>query len=424
MNIWHFITFAGGAIAAKALALISLPIMLCCLSQSEVGFFALGNSFLAFLAALLGLGLRQLFAIDFVHLDEQARRTYVATVCSVYIVCAVFLCTVFFIFQRSIAQLFFAESVSRLLWIILIAQAFFSFFQEFFIQILIFNRQAAMATQYQLFFSAAPIAGTLVAVYWFPTGGAVLMSNAVCIVFVSLYAAYALRAWGFSWCMPRRHEIQDLVMRSFIFLPTTLAAWFLASSGRAFLAHAVQKSAVAIFSLAETFGTTMQLVILQPFANVFVPERLHLYVKGDVISRDRETKIFMVRGMGVLFVLVISGYFFCMPLARRFIPAAYQDAVFYALIFALGNIFLFGTYCATVLIQFLRHKIFLASIPLGLSLVQMVLGYPCARYGGIEGVVMLMVALQASHYVLTLFINHYLTATVVARDASVHDTTP
>jgi O-antigen/teichoic acid export membrane protein len=168
--IKNFFIYSFGNIVLRSITALFIPILLSILSPSEYGLFSLVNNFSNILAIALGLGLRQVFFIEFFHHDIAGRKKMVNEVLILYITIATPIALLLFSQTGRMNHYLFCDAASVKLIALSLFYWFIFFFAELFYQILRYQSKALKLTVIQTTAALTTAILNLVNIYFFGLG--------------------------------------------------------------------------------------------------------------------------------------------------------------------------------------------------------------------------------------------------------------
>lgn len=405
----QFCIYVLGSLAVRGINGFLMPFVLGKLSPDEYGMLALIMSAIAVISPIMGLGLRQVLAIEYFHATGPQRLRLIKTMIRMYVVCAIpinicFLCVSFY-------AGYCATRYTFLLVLFACCIAFVSFFVELLYQLLRYEQYVLSLTAIQLMSAAITGVLTLMGLYvWHLSLASVLLGQAAGAFFccmVGLYCYYQAHMHTHTPERMTRTTFTYYLWYGIAFIPSMLFSWLLASSDRWFLARYATLHDVGIYAVADMGSQLFQALVLNAWAGAYLPALLSAYQQHPdrLLARERTNLLCMVVCMVVGGIGLGIGAWLCTPLLCRVIPSSYHTAIFYAWQLLAGQLFLFGSYFACCLIQFSRRRYFLGfglCIP---AAINMILNYLLIPRYGLAGCTYATVTAYAIYFLITLCYN-------------------
>lgn len=370
-TVKNFLISSCGALVLRGISVLLAPFTMKILSPAEYGLVNLASTTIYITVALIGLGLRQVFGIEYFHTTSAGRRTMVNDIMIIYLVIAVPLLCLAAYHLPLINQWLFVGQASSSFLMVLAITCFIYFFVELVYQILRYRTQALQLTILQITIGLITVACNIIFLYycaWGPVG--MLLGNLVgmmMVLFFSIYTYITNRCYAHINMRAALAKTSFYLKTGLPFIPYMLFSWVLSSGDRLVLAHYATLHDVGIYSLADTFAQLFQLMILNPMLGSYIPDVLKKFSENadNLIAVEQWNQKIMVRALIGLGLLMVLSYSVCLPLLRIIIPVKYHEVFKYILLILLGQLFLLGHYFLANLIHF-KKKIYFAPIALSL----------------------------------------------------------
>lgn len=409
-----FALYAIGSLSVKGLSVVTLPLVMSMLHSTEYGMLALTYSFISIATAVLGLGLRQLFAIEYFHTTSIERHAMANDMIILYLLVATPLTTYALLNPTLINQLVFNNTATNLLIRLCILNCFAFFFVELFYQALRYRMHAKRLTTLQILYAAISTACSCILLYASNLGAcSMLAGNLMGMILVCSIGTHAYLTAGCKKFINLQATIAKAtyyLKLSLPFIPTVLCGWILASSDRFVLARYATLHDVGIYSVADTVAQMFQLLVLYPLSGAYLP---HLFAqfaqhKNNLVVAEQRNKKIMYLSMAGIAAAATCGYVLCKPIAYAVLPVRYHEAVHYMLLLLYGQIFLLGSYFACALLQYQKKTVFLAASLAVPAVANIGANILLAPHYGIMGCVGATVACYAFYFAIVLAYNYYL----------------
>jgi len=405
--IKNFSLYASASFINRVISLFSVSYVLFSLGTQELGFLSLVNNFIAFVATVIGCGLRQVLGIEFYHSDSSQRMELINDIIVVY--CAVAIPSLLFIIGLK-KYFFLSNNLAPLFFYIALLHAFLFFFSELFLQLLTYHKCAFYYGFLQIFSSLCVviISGILIFKQWGIAG--VIIGNFAGIIVLNICALYTYKKLEFNKFLSGKRTFKKLffyIQSGMPFLPALMSNLVLLSANRWVLAYFQPLSEVGIYSIIESLNACFTLFILNSLGNAYVPELLEQFShnRANFLEVDRENKKYMwICMLGGFFVLMI---FFCVMYwaPSSLVPSKIKNIIFLALISLSGHIFLMGTYFSSCIIQFLKYTWFLSSTLMVCAIATCCMSIVFVSYFGIYGAVYASCFSYGIYFFIILFYN-------------------
>jgi O-antigen/teichoic acid export membrane protein len=412
--IKNFLIYSFGSIILRSISILLAPITLTLLSPSDYGLLSLVMSFTNIFVVFLGLGLRQVFSIEFFHHDEVGQKKIINDILAIYAVVSVPLIILMLFNLPSINSYIFMGAANNILISISLLFCFLYFFVELFYQVLQYQSKALQLTLLQTSIALITISCNLLFLYIFRYGVEGLMIGyiigMIIVFFIALYNYIKNNYWNTFQFKKNIAKTSYYLKLGFPFMPSILFGWILSSGNRWFLARYASLHDVGIYALADTFSSLYQMIILYPMSGAYLPYLFKKYAdnKHDLINVETWNKKNMHISMLCMAILITLGYIACKPLAYKILPIKYYDAINYVWLILISNIFLMGTYFASSFIQYHKKTYFLAFALCIPALINIMLNFLLVKFFAIYGCVIASLFSYISYFMITLFYNNYL----------------
>ena len=415
--IKNFFIYSFGNIILRGISLFLAPITLTILNPSDYGLLALVNSFTSILAIFLGLGLRQVFSIEYFHHDSFSRRGMINDIISIYLFISIPALIMLGSFISLINQYIFLNSASYALIVISLVFCFIYFFAELFYQVLRYQEKAWYLTLLQTSIALLTIGLNLFFLCVLKWG--VLSMIASYALGTLIACLIALKAYyqkiGLSNFYPTKSlkKMGYYLKFGFPFIPGVLFGWILASGDRWVLARYATLHDVGIYSLADTFGQLYQLLVLIPMSGSYLPHLFKRFAdnKDNLASVEHWNRKNMYISMIGMSGLITGGYLILKPFLHWFLPIKYHESIDYIWFILMGYVFLMGTYFASSLIQFHKKTYFLAFSLFIPAIFNIILNIILIPYMAIYGCVIATLASYIVYFLITIWYNNFLLKT-------------
>jgi len=412
--IKDFFMYSCGAIFLRAITLFLAPIILRTISPEEYGALALINSFIAILAPIIGLGLRQVLTLEYFHHTGVNRQQLVNEIIIIYLcVCAPIVGSLYAM-RIPLQQYFFSQHINDHILLLALTQTCIYFFVELLYQLLSYGRKVRTLIGLQMSIALLTISCSLLFVLKLNYGitgvlSAQCIGSSVTTCF-GIYCYYTNQYHTFLSFTTSVKKTFYYIRYGLPFLPGILFAWLLASGNRWFLVHYGTLHDVGIYAITDTFAQLFQVLILLPWSASYLPYILTQYAqnKQGLLIVEQRNQMIMCTAMISVTLIIMCAYISCTPLLMWLLPATYHPAIQYIWPLLMGYVFLLGSYFASSLIQFHKKNCFLAfafCIPAALNGILNCLLIP---HFGLYGCTSATLVSYAIYFIIVLRYNHRL----------------
>lgn len=407
----QFLIYAAGSIVQRALSFVTYPFLIQYLAPAQMGLVALSNSFIAIVSVLIGCGLRQLYVAECIHISENEQRALLADIVGLYMLVAIIITTILLTWYGIFNKIFFAGASDFALYLMMVIQCGILFFVELFYQILTFQGRSLLLNVVQLIVGAATPLLLILCIAKQPHALMYMM------VIVGITACVAFYALVFLW---RTKIFQDIstgritnlwlsyLKRGAMFVPTVLAGWLFSSIARWCLAGYSSLDQVGVYAIAEMSGVVIQILLLQSLAASYLPQTLLRFAQGNPKAVERINMQFMGAMMAFLTLILSLGYWLGSSSLYALLPVAYRPALPYGLIIGYAHVFLAGSYCTTIYMQYCKRMDLLVWIIGITTAVLGIISFLLIPYHAIAGASWTLLIAYAFYFTLTLGCNYLL----------------
>lgn len=412
--IKDFLVYSCGAVFLRAVTLFLAPIILRTISPKEYGVLALINSFVAIVAPIVGLGLRQVLTLEYFHCTVSNRQQLVNEIIVAYLFFCVPICALLYGMRGALQACFFAEPLHDFLVVLALIQVSAYFFVELVYQLLGYERKARVLIGLQMVVALMTIVCSLVFVLKLGCGiGGILAAQCVgsCIaIFFGIYCYGVGQYYRFLFCASIIKKAVYYIKYGLPFIPGMVFAWLLASGNRWFLARYGTLHDVGIYAIADTFTQLFQVLVLLPWTVSYLPYILTSYAHNqqDILAVERRNQMLMSIAMVSVALLIVCAYICCTPFLKWILPVAYHPAIAYIWPLLMSYVFLLGSYFASSLIQFHKKNYFLAFAFCIPAVLNSILNYCLIPHFGLYGCTSATLISYAVYFCIVLGYNHCL----------------
>lgn len=411
----NFIRYATTSLFCRGLTFLIAPITISFLSPKEFGLLSLTNSFVVIIGIITNLGLRHVLLLEYVHHTQKEQTRLVSNLIVTYFIIALPIFIFLFINQSNINHYFFCNQSSASLITISLAFCFFSFFVEFFQQLLQLQTKISLSTKLHLTSASCSIILIIIFIVFFKMG----IVGIILAQLLGTIAAYSHHFWckiKHVFCWSNFDELKKTTTYylkiGLPFIPGMLSNWIMASGDKWFLARYSSIENVGIYTLADACGSLFHIIVSNSLAAIYVPFLLKKFSahKENINKLETKNKQIMAISLIVAFIVVTIGYFITKPILYRILPQSYTISVQYIWFTFVGYILLMGTYFASILIQFHKRSLFLACSLIIPASCNCILNRLLIPQYAIYGSLIATISSYLVYFVITIAYNYYLSA--------------
>ncbi len=318
----QFGVYSAGAIILKAMSAGSWMFLIHWISPAEFGQLALLNQLLFFLPIVLGLGLRQVLAIE--YFGVNCPWTLIFQLSWIYIILSGPVTLILLWRAQNLNLWLFANQLPLGSLKMTILTGSLIFWSELLMQLWRFQNRAISLTLFQLSLGIVLIVGT-----WY--FGYICQFGIIAIVQAQFltYLLAAIGAWVAWWpqrtnfVWPSLSTIMHYLKIGLPFIPNLIFAWLIIACNRLMLNWHATITDVGIYSLAENISLLFQALVTQPLMHTYLPHLFQTFSQNQssLIALDqRNTKIAtyliasMLIGLPVLYLVGRPILKICLPI--------------------------------------------------------------------------------------------------------------
>lgn len=391
--IKNFFIVSFGSLMLRGISIALVPFTLNMLSPSDYGLLSLFTSFNTILIAILGLGLRQSFYLEYFHCQAEERKNMTNSIVGIYLLIATPLTFILFAAYPIINHALFCNAATPFLIALSLGYCFLFFFVELFYQHLQYESKALPLTILQTAIALITFVLTIFFVYRMQLGVQGVLLSSLCSVTLACgvggYHYIKARYFDSFTFQQSRQDIAFHLRQGIPFIPGVLFAWILSSGDKWVLAQYSTLHDVGIYAVADAFSQLFYVVILYPLSGSYLPWLFKQFAsnKKNIAILEHNNKKIMYNSMFGLASLITIGYMFGKPILYWILPSKYHEAILYIWLILMGNVFWMGTYFACALIQYHKKSYFLGlaiclpaflNIGLNVALISTLGTYGCA----------------------------------------------
>lgn len=361
-----FFIFSFGSLMLRGISIFLAPITLTMLNPSDYGLLSLFTSFNNIFIAILGLGLRQVFYLEYFHCEQEQRKQMTNTIIGIYILIATPITLIFFALYPLINRVLFCNAATPLLIGLSLCYCFLFFFVELFYQHLQYESKALELTFLQTFIALTTMLLHIFFLYWLRLGvkGMLLgymCSNIIACIIASYHYAKAHYFYAFNIQQILLH-LAPYLRLGIPFIPGILFAWMLSSGDKWVLARYTTLHDVGIYAIADAFSQLFYVIILYPLSGSYLPWLFKRFAqeKKHIHAIEQQNKKTMYISMAVIALAITAAYVLGKPILYWLLPPKYHESILYIWPILMGNVFWMGTYFSSALIQYHKKSYFLA----------------------------------------------------------------
>lgn len=402
----NFIIYSFGTIVLRGISFLFAPIILSLMNPADYGILSLINSFINIFVIFIGLGLRQVFSLEYFHCDSDKRKIMVNDIISIYMIVSLPIIFIGLFYSSRINSVFFCNMINRLTLYGIFLYCFIYFFSELFYQILQYQIKALKLTILQTSTAVMTILLNFIFVYFYGWGIFGMIFGYLFGIMMTFI--WALKAYLEKDCLNQfnlRRSLKNFfyyIKLGLPFIPGVLFGWILASGDRWMLARYATLNDVGIYSVADMFRAIYHMLIIYPMSSAYLPFLFQKYAenKHDLKSVEQWNRKNMYISMLASFLIITFGFIVFKPIIFWVLPKDYGESVQYIWGILFGNIFLMGTYFASGIIQFFKKSYFLVSSMSVAALMNMLLNYVLIPYFNIYGCIAATIIAYMFHFAL------------------------
>jgi O-antigen/teichoic acid export membrane protein len=415
---WHtaknFFLYASGALALRGISALCIPIVTRILSPDEYGLLSLCNSFMNVVVIIAGLGLRQVFYLEFFHKSSGERKTMFNSIMLIYLLTTFPLFLAAFTHTATINNYFFCNKASYTLIVATLIICFISFFTELFYQALSLHGKPILLIMTQFTVAAVIAITNIILLYYAHLG--VLSTQLAVIVGLICSASCALYLYiknGYAQHLDlsdARTNAKNYLALGFPFIPSLLFGWILSAGGRWMLANYSSMADVGIYAIADSFGYLYQIVVISSVSVIYLPMLLKKFAEQphNIAILEQTNKKIMFSTMASATILLIAGLSTGKPLLYWILPKHYHASITYILPLLMGYVLWTGAHFMLGVIQFFK-KTYLHLITLCIpTMLNIALNMLLVPTYGIDGCVYATIISYGAYFLMVYAVNHRL----------------
>lgn len=409
--VQNFLLYAMTALLYRGINLLLMPLYMRFLSPAQYGVLSLIEGFVYIITTIIGVGLRKLLAIEYVHYAHEDQKKLTNTIIITHLSMAIPILFILYMYRATLLSFVFSNTITPQTFNFVLLMTFCSFFCELLYQIMRFEHKAKILSLIHIFHAVSIASITLCCFFFFniqfiaiPAAQSVTMALVVLIGthiwFKSQYAQHleiknALRKSG------------GYIIQSMPLMVGTLLQWVLESSDRWMLARLGCMHDVGIYSTAYLFNGLFYSLIVLPWTGAYVPYILQKYAqnKDNIAAIEYSNRRFMWIAITSLTIIVLCIVFLAKPVIFMILPSSYHSAFTLIAPMVLGRIIYFGAQFNLCLLQFYKKTgiiFFSLLVPAG---VNVLLNYLLIPLFGITATVVTSIISFSFYFVVTWYYN-------------------
>ncbi|MBU2529221.1 oligosaccharide flippase family protein [bacterium] len=333
--------YCFGAGFIGGLQFLLVPIYTRVMPPETYGILELLNTFIQIIALILALGLPQVLFIFYYHRPESERNNLVGEIFSLYFIVATPVVFVLIMSAGVINQAVFNNTAKEIYIILAILFAYFSVFQQTFLNVLKAQRKAVLLTALQIGYGLITVLSILYLVYFKRMGilGVMLPKTAITIIFVCLVVIFSYRLIKSVNVKLSFQKAREFLSVSVPIIPGVLAAWILNSADRWVLLKYGYVRELGLYAVAYKFGILIQ-ILLDSFAGAYVPKLYDMYNKDEISGERFNMKFFkryLIAGIPAFIIGILL-----LKLVFNFIVGEQYYQAFKYVPFVIAGYFMYG----------------------------------------------------------------------------------
>lgn len=327
----QFLIYSAGALILRLITASSILITIKFITPAQFGFLALLNNLMVFLPILLGLGLRQVLAIEFFRHPNPWDLVW--DLVMVYLLWAIAVITILILNLTDINKLLFFNQIHNKLLLLALITSWLNFFPELLFQLLRFQNKALNLATIQISMGAILAAITIYLLKFCDLGlPSVIWAQLITQFLATSYFVYLLfinRFTTFSFILNSKKMIGYLKI-GLPFVPNIIFAWLILACNRWLLNWQLANlEEVGIYSLAENISLMFQALVAQPIMHSFLPYAFqHFAQASNIIDElDRQYTRWAYYLIIGCVITMPSGFVVLKPILCYLLPVKYLAAL-------------------------------------------------------------------------------------------------
>jgi len=409
--IKNFLLYSVTALLYRGINLFLMPLYMRFLSPSEYGVLSLIEGFVYIVTTFIGVGLRKLLALEYVHYNDVDQKKLTNTIIITHLCMALPVLFLVYYYQTAIITSVFNNTISSTTFKFVLLMTFCSFFCELLYQIMRFGHQAKALSLIHIFHALSIASITLCCFFFFNIRFvAIPAAQSITMVFVMLIG---IHIWFKSRYQEHLHfktafkKSRWYIYQSTPLMVGTLLQWVLESSDRWMLARLGSMHDVGIYSTAYLFNGLFYSLIVLPWTGAYIPYILQKYaLNRDAIAsvehKNRRLMWISMAGLIIILFLIIAP---AKPLILMILPPSYHNALYLIAPMVFGRIIYFGAQFNLCLLQFYKKTGIIFFSLLVPAITNVFLNYLFIPRYGITATVIVSIVSFSFYFMITWYYN-------------------
>lgn len=382
----QFLIYSAGAIILRLITASSVLITIKFITPAQFGILALLNNLMIFLPILLGLGLRQVLAIEFFRHQNPWNLTL--DLVMIYLLWAIAVITILILNLSVINKLlFFSQIHNKLLFLALIT-SWLNFFPELLFQLLRFQNKALKLAIIQISMGVA-LAGITIYLLKFCNMdiSSVIWAQFITQFLAASYFAYLLviNRFTISSFILNSKRMIGYLKTGLPFVPNIIFAWLILACNRWLLNWQLTNlEDVGIYCLAENISLMFQALVAQPIMHSFLPYAFQHFAQASSAIDDLDRQYtwwayYLI--MGCVITMPV-GFIVLKPMLCYLLPVKYLTALPLIIPLLIAQVVFAATHLASASLQYRKKTHVLAFLMASSALLAILLNlWLIPKYG-------------------------------------------
>lgn len=354
--IKNFLTYSLGAIILRLVMASSVILTIKFITPDQFGMLALLNNLGIFLPIILGLGLRQVLAIEF--FGNKPTWILIWELNLIYLMFAIPAGLLLVFNLNYLNQILFCSKASPCVILLVILTSLLNFWPELLFQLLRFQNKSGLLASIQIAMGLLLASTTSYLLYFSKLGiTSVLLAQLITQFTASLYFAYLLFKNYQDFNFPNIPLIKNYLKIGLPFIPNIILAWLILACNRWLLNWKLHNlTLVGIYSLSENISLIFQTIITQPLMHSFLPHAFSNFAKNPSNLNKIDSQYQYYANIGILFLicLIPISFYLCKRILCFFLPDKYLQAIPLLSPLLIAQVILAGTYISSASLQYLK----------------------------------------------------------------------
>jgi O-antigen/teichoic acid export membrane protein len=377
----NFLVYASGALLLRSLSVVTAPITMAVLAPAEYGMLSLLHGGVMVLAIMVGLGLRQVFLLEYFHCTPEKAQQLVNDLLVLYLAIAT---PLMLLLARAIPTLLVSCAVVPSAYIygmvtLALLLIFCTFFVELFNQLVQYQAYARFLVLLQTLVAIVAAAVQVALLCWVHLGVASIFAAQLFAFLCTIaVAGYGYWKMGYGLQFNLRRSLANswhYLALGLPFVPSMTANWLMTSGNRFVVAYFISLHDVGIYAVADTFGQLFNVLVVKALESAYIPILLRSFTAPGADHTRIESFNQKIMYACMLFgaVVITIGCFFSKPLLALVVPASYYEALNYLWFLLIGYLFFMGATFVSGLLQWQKKVTILSSSLIIAALAQLLL---------------------------------------------------